>query len=290
MGDRVPDLGSSLLNYLLYSNLTSAILLPLFIGWAVARFTGSAGLAIAVGFPVGYALTAELPPLPTLASDQKVAYLVLAGAALGLLLALFRAGEGWRRVCLVLWPAAGLAWIAWRPLAAATPALLLTLAALWLAAAVVMWRLDAEAARDADWDRIGYVPTMMAAGAVGVAAVALFAGSTSLLFVCVSLAMAVWGANMANWRRPRAAFGTTALLASGGGVFFLAAIAALYADASVVALALLVPVFWVDRLSSSARGIWFRRGATAGIATVPVLLAVAAAYAVLFIPWAAPSG
>ena len=278
----MPDLGSSLLNYLAYSNLTTAILVPLFIGWAVARFTGSAGLAIGMGFPVGYVLTIELPPLPTLASDQKVIYLVLASAALGFLIAHIRAHPGWRHACLVLWPGGGLAWIAWRPLAAATPALLLTLAAIWLAAAIVLWRLDAKAARDADWDRVGYAPTMMAAGAAGVAAIALFAGSTSLLFVCVPLATAVWGANVANWRQPRAAFGITALLAGAGGVFFLAAVAALYADASIVALALLVPIFWVDRLSSVPGGIWSRRIAVAGIASVPVLLAVAAAYAVLY--------
>ncbi len=281
---------SDFLQYLIYSNLTSAILVPLFIGWGVARLTGSAGLAIGMGFPLGYALTTGLPPLPTLASDQKVAYLVLAGAVLGLLLALARAGHGWRRAALALWPGVGLVWIAWRPLASATPSLLLTLAALWLVAATVLRRLDAGSARNADWDRVGYAPTMLAAVAVGVAAVGLFAGSASLLQVCLALTTAVWGANMANWGRLCAAFGTAALLAGGGGVFFLAAVAALYADVSVVALALLLPCFWADRMAPPIGGIWSRRAATAGIAAVPVLLAVVAAYAVLFIPWAAPSG
>ncbi len=279
-----------LLRYLIHSNLTGAILAPLFIGWAVSRFAGSAGIAIGMGFPVGYALTAGLPPLPTLASDQKVAYLVLAGAALGLLLALTRAGRGWRRAALALWPGAGLAWIAWRPLAVATPSLLLTLAALWLAATAVLWRLEARAGQDADWDRVGHVPTMLAAAAVGVAAVALFAGSASLVLVCLALATAVWGANMANWGRTRAAFGIAALLAGGGGVFFLAAVAVLYAGASAAALAILLPCFWADRLAPSAGGVWPRRVATLAVAAIPVLIAVAAAYAVLSIPSTGPSG
>lgn len=273
-----------LLRYLIHSNLTGAIVVPFLIGWVVARYTGSAGLAIGMGVPVGYALTLGLPPLPTLASDQKVAYLVIAGAALGLLLALVRAGHGWRRATLALWPGAGLAWIAWRPLVAAAPSLLLTLAALWLAATTVLWRLEARAGHDADWDRVGHVPTMLAAVAAGVAAVALFAGSASLLMVCLALATAVWGANMANWARQRAAFGTAALLAGGGGVFFLVAVAVLYVDANAAALALLLPCFWIDRLAPSASGIWSRRAAAVGVAAVPVLIAVVAAYAALHLP------
>jgi hypothetical protein len=216
-------LDDNLLRYLIHSNLTGAILAPLFIGRVVARFSGSAGLAIGMGFPVGYALTAGLPPLPTPVSDQKVAYLVLAGAALGLFLAFTRAGPGWRRAALALWLSVGLAWIARRPLAVATPSLLLTLAALWLAAPTVRRRLETRAGQDADWDHVGRVPTMLAATAVGVAAVALFAGSASLVLVCLPLTTAVWGANMAHWGRTRVAFSIAALLA--GGVYFLAAVA-----------------------------------------------------------------
>lgn len=107
---------------MLFNPLIQSIAIPLGLTLVVAgllRLTFGkergrilACVAVAVGFLASYFATLGTPPLPPRSSIQKFPYLVLAGALLGLVLDLTKAGRA-TMVIGALFPAVGLVWLAW---------------------------------------------------------------------------------------------------------------------------------------------------------------------------------
>ena len=166
---------------------TVALILAAVLRLAGGRGRGAAvmGIAIAVGFLVGYGLFEGVPSFPPLASKQKVFYLAVLGGLVGLALDLIRRSATLKWAAIILFPAVCLVWLAWRQLLAGPElGLLVHLALVWAGFTLVLWRLAAVGNGEGGALTANILLIVMAAGASGVA----MAGASitlSLLFGAV---------------------------------------------------------------------------------------------------------
>ena len=241
-----------------------------------------AGAAIALAFLLSYAATLGLPLLPPRAAVQKLFPLVVAGLALGSLLDLVRVPRRVVLASLVPFVALGLGWIGGPRLAAGPigePVLVLSLTL--VGSVVVLARLE----RRAD---DGPTPSvLLLVAALGTGGVAVAGASASLGQLAFALAASVGGFMLWNWPRSRFPFGRAALFGGGATLTFLAGQAVFFTDASRVALAVLVAVFFAD---GPVRRLMPGRGA-AGRALRPVVVGlVALVPAAAAVAWAMLGG
>lgn len=270
---------------LLDNLIIQTALLPLAIALAVPVIAGRrwAGGAIGIGFLAAYLAIVGLPALPPPSALGKAGWALAGGVALGLA-ADTLGWHGRAHVGLFAgWLAAALLWLALPVLRQAETAELLKLAVLAAGAAVIGWRLVAVGGESA-------TPSVMViAAALAVGAVGLIGASASVGQLGFALAAATGGFLLWNWPHPRHNFGAVALIGAGGGLILLATVLVLFTQARGETLLLAVPLFFVDRLARRLPfGLSLKTGGAAGpalgavvlggLALVPALLAIAAAF------------
>ncbi len=213
-----------------------------------------AGIGIAIGFLAAYVSIIGWPPLVPRSSGQKLFFLTAAGAVVGftLDLSLYRRGTLW--AVLMLFPAAGIAWLAWPRLQAfaVTPENI-RLAVLLVGGWLTLHRLD----------RLGPAGTdpavMLLFAALGVGGVAIIGSSASIAQMAFALAAAAGGFVLWNWPWQRYLFSGAAVFGGGGALVFLATQMTFFTGAPVEALALLLPVFFADAIAArvpKGSGLW----------------------------------
>jgi hypothetical protein len=268
--------------------LVQSVLIPVLGGFLLTgaiRFANGpskgpqvAGAAVALGFLIGYGLVLNLPPLPPVSAQQKLAYVVAAGLVLGFLLDFLRRPPFWRELIYVAGTAGALYWIAEPRIASGGAWTLLGLVALWLAALVLGYRLEKGRAA------VLTPCTQLLVAALGLGAVALFGRSASLAQLAFGLATALGGFMLWNWPVARYPFGAALLLGAGGALVATGYVLALYTETSLISLAILLLCFFTElaakriKLPAGKIGEALRPVVLIGITLIPALAAVAVAY------------
>lgn len=236
-----------------------------------------ASAAVPVGFLVAYLVILGTPPFPPVASSQKLGYLAPAGLAAGFLLDWLGDRPLLRWPLLVGGPALGLYWISRPRLGDLQTTTLLTLLLLWLASLIVFLRLGSAARRPGIEASV-----MLIMAALGAGAIAFLGRSASLAQLAVALGAAAGGFALWNWPRARYRFGAAALFGGAGSLLGLVSIMSLYSRASLIALALLLPIFFADllvrKIPSLRLGSALAPLVLGGVCLVPLIAALVAAY------------
>lgn len=253
---------------------------------AAGRRAGLALLGATGAFLLVYLLIESQPPLLAVTAKQKLFWLALAGALLGIVVQAGR-NNALDRALLVVAPAVGLIWFGERQwLRGPDTVFVLLSLALWFGAAAILLRLRAT---NAAAQGLGGGARLVAA-AIGLSLVALLGASASLATLASALAAGLGGVMLIDYalllrgRRPPG-LGAIGRLGVALPLLFLAVIPVLFDDGvSIVAVALLGLVFVSGRLP-----VWRGRGANglppalepvraALLAILPAALAVAVAW------------
>ncbi|WP_207061378.1 hypothetical protein [Motiliproteus sp. SC1-56] len=186
---------------------------------------------------------------PPVGSTHKIPYLLGGLALVALLVDLLPVRGKALMVLLVVVPALALGWLNATRWAGADSELLVKEALLYGATLLVLWSLFRQRGRGLD----GVVELLFAS--VGFAAISLMGASALLTTQGFALAACLGGYALWNWPRHRFALGGGVLMAAVGLVLLINQ-ALLLTDTSVLALALLLPVFFADSLFSPLEKRW----------------------------------
>jgi hypothetical protein len=216
------------------------------LGGGATRGDIVAGAGVALAILVGYALFEGIPRFPPAAAKQKLFYLIALGAALGLIIDSLGRPSFIDRLVLLAFPAACVAWLAWRQLSAG-PALgtWVTFLLLWAGMAAALWQ-TAEAA-DRGGGTVG--PVLVIVAALGVAGVAMIGRTVTLSLLGLTVAAATGALALRTYLCNVFGYSArggvrTLLLPAAGGLAIICALLVLFTPtASRVALfgILLVP-------------------------------------------------
>jgi hypothetical protein len=206
------------------------------------RGTALAGLAVAAGFVAAYLAILGPPPFPPVSASHKIAYIVVAAAAIGLVLDLAAVHTLISRLVLIVAGVAAGAWLIGAQLDLADRASLIwpaaPVAAGWL---VVLWRLETARRNGAT------APVMLAVAAAAAAAVALLGRSASIAQLCGGLAAAAAGYALLPWLAPRSGCGRAATAAGGAAFLALATVMVAFTAVTPWALLVLLAAFLAER-------------------------------------------
>jgi UDP-N-acetylmuramyl pentapeptide phosphotransferase/UDP-N-acetylglucosamine-1-phosphate transferase len=234
--------------------------------------------AVAVAFLIAYLIIVDIPQLPPRNSMQKLAYVAAGGVVLGFGLDFLRALPGFRWVLFPLGTAAALYWIALPKLWLVTLSLSFGLTALWLGSVIALWRLEAGRAA-------GLNPSVkLVVAALAIAVIAMFGQSPSLAQLAFALAAALGGFVLWNWPINHYPYGAALLMGAGGALSAIAFVLVLYTRASVIALAMVLLIFFADlaarRLRLGSSGVAKAADPIVLVIAclIPALAAVAVAY------------
>jgi len=197
-------------------------------------------------FVASYVLTyQQVPPFPPVGAANKIFYVALAGALMGLVLDLLPRSASLHKPLAVIAPALIVGWIGLPRFGHPDLEAVATALALWLGGAAVLWRLGAVA--DATPERNGgslVGTTMLMTLMLGFAPVALLGGSSTSLMLCLAAVAGLGAAAIWDLAVPRAAFGASAVLGAGGGLLAVIDTVTLITrqvDLAALALLLLIP-------------------------------------------------
>lgn len=263
-------------------------LVPLVLGFVLTggvRFANGsqhgpqvAPAGVGLAFLATYFVIMGVPPIPPVQAVQKLAYAVAGGLVVGFLLDFGKLPAAFRWVLFPIGTAAVLYWIAWRKLQAPDIWMILGAVALWLSTIISMWRL--EAGREA---RLNPSVKLLIA-ALGMAAVAVVGHTAALAQLAFALAAAIAGYMLWNWPVYRWPYGGALLMGAGAALATIGMIIVLYTRVSVIAMALLLLIFFADiaarriNLGSGGLAKALEPVVLAGLCLVPALAAVAAAH------------
>jgi hypothetical protein len=249
----------------------------------VGRGRGAvAGLAVAAGFVAAYLAILGPPPFPPVSAGHKIAYVVVAAAAIGLALDLTAARPLLARLVLAVAGVAAAAWLLGARLDLADRASLIwpaaPVAAAWL---LVLWRLETARRKGAS------AAVILAVAAAAAAAVALFGRSASIAQLCAALAAATAGYALLPWLAPGGGCGRAATAAGGAAFLALATQMVAFTAAAPWALLVLLAAFLADRRAGRLAATGVRRL----LEPVPVAFAAAVpAAAAVALAWLLSSG
>lgn len=277
------------MNEIVFGALVNTLAVPFAIAAAAAligRYAGltAAGLAIAVGVLAGHlgghVAVSHWPSVPPEGAVDKLLWMGLAGAALGVVLD--RLADAQRRqIILVGALALGIVWIGWARIAALDgQALLVGLLILGFG----VWTLNRLETTDRGGGLVLALIIVAATAGVG-----MYAASYKMAMLIGTLAAALAGAGAAAGTAP-GGFGRAAQLAVAGPAIGLLTMLGLYTLAAPLALVLLAVIpltttlaAWVEeRLAAAGAG---RAGPAlhmaiqGGLALLPAAAAVGVAYA-----------
>lgn len=257
--------------------LVVAAILTGVLGFGLGKTIGPriAAAAIPAGFLVSYWATVGWPAFPPVASNQKIVYLILFGAVIGVIFDLVQRADKMRWLGPVVWSGAIAGWMGWRMISAPSTPGLATIGAFWIAGAFVLY-----ASRGTRGG--GSVPAvMLLIAAIGVSLIALIGSSASFAQLSGGLAAATGGFMLWNWPKSRFSFEWAGAFGGMGALLSLIAALVLFTDASKLALILVLPVFFADRVAARlplASRPMLAPFVLAAVCLVPVAIAVLVAY------------
>ena len=264
-----------------------SVLQPLIIAFALAgtiRFFGGmrwgsrlASVAVTAALLLVIVQLLGVPPWVPRTGMHKLSYVVLVAMLLSVIVAVVLESRGQIFSVGLFWLALSYLWLAWPRLRNPSLDLIAQLGLLYTMAALTLWRL-------VDLREQSIAPLIMILlAAIGLAGVAFVSGSLSIAQIATALAAAVGGVTLWNWPTVRFPCGAAGVVGGGSVLLALMALTFLLTDASLVALAPLVFVFFANtvsrRLSVSGR----LRGVLDPIylvlvAAVPAVLAIVLAH------------
>lgn len=278
-----------------YIPLALGLVLVLAIRLAGGRENGTrwAVLAICIAWLIAYWILEGIR-WPAVASKQKLFYVVAVAFAAGWLLETARPRRGWLLGLTLVLPAAAVYWIAERSLANAKDTSTLLLAViLWLAGAVVIWRLSVNSHPEASpsdgvGDRSGlFAPSALLVAALGAAIVFMNGAEIGLTQLNVALG-AILGmymlVNFLAFVGTGRSFNFGPIGALGGGMIWCACayVGVLFGSSvSRISMAILLGCFILDpvarriRLGQGRAGRVLQPIAYGAVVAVPAVAAVA---------------
>jgi hypothetical protein len=187
----------------------------------------------------------QVPPFPPIGSTNKIFYIALGAALVGLALDLLPRTANYRKLLAVIMPLLIVGWIGFPRFAALDVELMATVLGLWLGGTALLWRLETVATTPAENNGGSIVGTaMLMALMLAFAPVALLGGSSTSLMLCLAAVAGL--AAVALWEivLPRGAFGASAVFGVGCGLLAMIDTVTLitrHVDLAALALLLLIP-------------------------------------------------
>lgn len=226
-----------------------------------ARF---AGLAVVLGFSAAYVATFGWPPFPPQASGQKIAYIAVLAAVLGLGVDALRLNFTRRVAVAGALMVLVIVWIAWRKLSA-EPSLDHVLALLIMGGGVVAAFATERTAKDPADPIVNLLVVCF-----GFAMLAFYGASASIAQNAMALAAALGGVMIINWPRRRFGLSAPARLVPVLVLVALATQVVFFTAAPAWTLALLLPALFAQSLAHR----WLpESGARSGL-TRPIILTI----------------
>ncbi len=236
-----------------------------------------AGASVGLGFLVGYYFILGIPPLPPATSTHRIFYVAAVGAGAGLLLDVWAAPPAIVRATAAILPAFGVAWLGQRGLTSGDWPTMAAVEVIAAAAFASLPRLAAVGVSTAEG------AAMLVVAAAALSGVAILGASASLGQLAAALAAAAGGFALWNWPKSRYPFGAAAALGGGGTLVAIAGAMVLFTDAHPLAVALVLPVFFVAPIAHSVpvgqgvMAVLLRPLTVGAIAAIPALAAVGVA-------------
>jgi hypothetical protein len=218
----------------------------------VVRPSAIASTVLPTIFLTSYVLTyQQVPTFPPLGSTNKIFYIALAAALIGLVLDMLPRTANYRRLLAVIMPPLIVGWIGVPRFAKPDVELIATILGLWLGGIVLLWRLDTVARSPAERNGGSIVAiAMLMALLLAFAPVALLGGSSTSLMLC--LAAVAGFAAVALWELfvPKGAFGASAVFGVGCGLLaMIDTVTLITREVDLVALALLLLIPYAGEVS-----------------------------------------
>ena len=205
-----------------------------------------ASAVLPIIFLASYVLTyQQVPDFPPIGSTNKIFYIALGAALVGLALDLLPRTANYRKLLAVIMPLLIVGWIGFPRFAALDVELMATVLGLWLGGVALLWRLETVATTPAERNGGSIVCTaMLMALLLAFAPVALLGGSSTSLMLCLAAVAGLAAAALWELVVPRGAFGASAVLGVGCGLLAMIDTVTLitrHVDLAALALLLLIP-------------------------------------------------
>jgi hypothetical protein len=212
-----------------------------------------ASTALPIAFLASYVLTyQQVPPFPPVGATNKIFYVTLGAALIGLILDLLPLNANQGKLFAVIMPLLIVVWIGAPRFANPDGQLIATSSGLWLGGIALLWRLDAVATKPAERNGGSIVGTaMLIALLLGFAPVAFLGASSTSLMLCLAAAAGL--AAIALWELvvPRGAFGASAVFGVGCGLLaMINTVTLITRQVDLAALALLVLIPYAGEVSA----------------------------------------
>ena len=179
-----------------------------------------ASAVLPIIFLVSYVLTyQQVPTFPPVGSTNKIFYIALVAALVGLALDLLPRTANYRKLLAVIIPLLIVGWIGFPRFAKIDVELIATALGLWLGGSALLWRLDTVATTPAELNGGTIVGTaILIALLLGFAPVAFLGGSSTSLMLCLAAAAGLAAVALCELVVPRGAFSASAVFGVGCGL------------------------------------------------------------------------
>jgi hypothetical protein len=205
-----------------------------------------ASAVLPIIFLASYIITyQQVPPFPPIGSTNKIFYIALVAALVGLALDLLPRTANYRKLLAVIIPLLIVGWIGFPRFAKIDVELIATALGLWLGGSALLWRLDTVATTPAELNGGTIVGTaILIALLLGFAPVAFLGGSSTSLMLCLAAAAGLAAVALCELVVPRGAFSASAVFGVGCGLLAVIDTVTLitrHVDLAALALLLLIP-------------------------------------------------
>lgn len=233
----------------------TCFLLGLLLSGAVRVFRSSAiaSTVLPIIFLASYVTTyQQVPTFPPVGSTNKVFYIALAAALIGLVLDLLPRAAKYRKLLAVIMPLLIVGWIGFPRFAKPDIALMATALGLWLGGVALLWRLNTVATTTVEQNGGSIVGTaMLMALLLAFAPVALLGGSSTSLMLCLAAVAGLAAAALWELAVPRNAFSASAVFGVGCGLLaMIDTVTLITRQVDLVALALLLLIPYAGEVSA----------------------------------------
>src|SRR5215831_18426077 len=233
----------------------TCFLLGLLLSGAVRVFRSSAiaSTVLPIIFLASYVTTyQQVPTFPPVGSTNKVFYIALAAALIGLVLDLLPRAAKYRKLLAVIMPLLIVGWIGFPRFAKPDIELIATALGLWLGGIALLWRLDTVATVPPERNGGSIVGTaMLMALLLAFAPVALQGGSSTSLMLCLAAVAGLAATALWEIFVPRGAFGASAVFGVGCGLLaMIDTVTLITREVDLVALALLLLIPYSGEVSA----------------------------------------
>jgi len=205
-----------------------------------------ASAVLPIIFLASYIITyQQVPSFPPIGSTNKIFYIALVAALVGLALDLLPRTANYRKLLAVVMPLVIVGWIGFPRFAALDVELMATVLGLWLGGTALLWGLETVATTPAERSGGSIVGTaMLMALLLAFAPIAFLGGSSTSLMLCLAAVAGLAAAALWELVVPRGAFSASAVFGVGCGLLAMIDTVTLitrHVDLAALALLLLIP-------------------------------------------------